>query len=152
STSIQQWLHHCSASVCAGEYPKALVPALRLRNFSPSKILNIEARMRKPVRLMIAIGLPSAHGEDDEDNLQREDSDDERSQDGDGDIAEQGIMGILQCLHERGPGAVIQTARQSTSRCSCTARPTAPCSRNYARSKPIHKAANTRANASQNAR
>src|SRR5262245_50186868 len=44
---------------------------------------------------MIAIGLPSAHGEDDEDNLQREDSDDERSQDGDGDIVEQGINGLL---------------------------------------------------------
>src|SRR5262245_24367978 len=58
---------------------------------------------------MIAVGMPSAHGEDDEDNLQREDhSDDERSQDGDGDIVEQGIMGILQCLHERGPGAVRQ--------------------------------------------
>src|SRR5262245_14494993 len=67
-----------------------------------------EGVMRKPVRLMIAIGLPSSHGEDDEDNLRREDSDDERSQDGDGDIVEQGIMGILQCLHERGPGAVRQ--------------------------------------------
>src|SRR5262245_10399320 len=64
--------------------------------------------MPKPVRLMIAIGLPSAHGEDDEDNLQREDSGDERSQGGDGDIVEQGIMGILQCLHDRGPGAVRQ--------------------------------------------
>ena len=65
--------------------------------------------MHKPVRLMIAIGLPSAHGEEDEDNLQREDhGDDERSQDGDGDIVEQGIMGILQCLHERGPGAARQ--------------------------------------------
>src|SRR5262245_40432118 len=58
---------------------------------------------------MIAIGLPSPHGEDDEDNLRRENhSDDERSQDGDGDIVEQGIMGIIECLHERGPGAVRQ--------------------------------------------
>src|SRR5262245_29368819 len=62
--------------------------------------------MPKPVRLMIAIGLPTAHGEEeprDEDSLDRE-----QDNDGDGDIVEQGIMGILQCLHERGPGAVRQ--------------------------------------------
>src|SRR5262249_34572443 len=63
--------------------------------------------VRKPA-FMIAIGMPSAHGDEDEDNLRREDGDDERSQNGDGDIVEQGIMGILQCLHERGPGAVRQ--------------------------------------------
>src|SRR5262245_64168701 len=65
--------------------------------------------MHKPVRLMIAIGLPSAHGEDDEDNLRRKDhGDDGRSQDGDGDIVEQGIMGVIECLHDSGPGAVWQ--------------------------------------------
>ena len=65
--------------------------------------------MPKPTSIMIAFGLPGPHGDQDEDNLQREDhSDDERSQDGDGDIVEQGIMGILQCLHDRGPGAVRQ--------------------------------------------
>jgi len=65
--------------------------------------------MPKPTSIMIAFGLPGPHGDQDEDNLQREDhSDDERAQDGNGDIVEQGIMGILECLHERGPGAVRQ--------------------------------------------
>jgi hypothetical protein len=54
---------------------------------------------------MIAIGLPGPHGEggpgQDEDNLHRQ-------QDNDGDIAEQAIMGIVECLNDRGPGAVAR--------------------------------------------
>jgi hypothetical protein len=51
---------------------------------------------------MLAIGLPHGEGGHDEDNLSRE-------QDGDnGDIAEQAIMGIVECLNDRGPGAVAR--------------------------------------------
>lgn len=60
--------------------------------------------MRRP-SLMIAIGLPGLHGEgepgQDEDSL-------DRQQDNDGDIAEQAIMGIVECLNDRGPGAVAR--------------------------------------------
>jgi hypothetical protein len=56
---------------------------------------------------MIAIGLPGPHGGEgpgqDEDNLDRE-----QGGDGDGDIAEQAIMGIVECLNDRGPGAVAR--------------------------------------------
>src|SRR5262245_59759723 len=57
--------------------------------------------MPKPPSLMIAIGLPSHRGEqDDEDNLQRE-------REGNGrDIAEEGICGIAETLVRGGPPAI----------------------------------------------
>jgi hypothetical protein len=52
---------------------------------------------------MIAIGLPGLHGEEgpgqDENHLDRE-------QGNDGDIAEEGILGIAECLLREGPPAV----------------------------------------------
>src|SRR5262249_45665531 len=110
STSIQQWLPHCSASVSAGVSLKALVPALRSRIFSPSKILNTEARMAKPPSLMIAIGLPGHHGEQaDEDNLNRE-------QDGEGgdDLATEAIMSIVNRLHH-GKASAVRDLRAFTA-------------------------------------
>src|SRR5262245_38766553 len=59
-------------------------------------------KMPRP-SFMIAIGLPNPHGSD-EDSLDRE-----RNNNGDnGDIAEQAIMGIVECLNDRGPGAVAR--------------------------------------------
>jgi hypothetical protein len=61
--------------------------------------------MRRGPTIALMIGMP--HGEEepgqDEDTLNREQGDD-----GDGDIAEQAIMGIVECLHQRGPGAVAR--------------------------------------------
>jgi hypothetical protein len=59
--------------------------------------------MRKP-SFMIAIGLPHAEEAPDEDGLNREQDDDGENQ----DIAEQAIMGIVECLNDRGPGAVAR--------------------------------------------
>jgi hypothetical protein len=58
--------------------------------------------MRKPASLMIAIGLPRADEPQDEDSLNRE------QDDGEGDIAEQIVMHLVECLSERGPGAVAR--------------------------------------------
>src|SRR5262249_50083881 len=91
STSIQQWLPHCSASVSAGEFPKALVPALRSRIFSPSKILNTEARMRRPT-IAVMVGIPHGGEQDDEDNLNREQ---------DGGHFDDGPTNTLELLYER---------------------------------------------------
>jgi hypothetical protein len=58
--------------------------------------------MPKPTSLMIAIGLPGPHGEQDEDALNRE-------QDGggeDNDIATEAIVSIVHNLHLGGPSAV----------------------------------------------
>jgi hypothetical protein len=61
--------------------------------------------MRKPASIMVAIGLPLARDdearEQDEDSLNRE-------RDGEGDVAEQVVMSIVECLNDRGPGAVRQ--------------------------------------------
>jgi hypothetical protein len=56
----------------------------------------------KPPSVMIAFSLP--HSGQDEDNLNRERGGDSN----DGDIAEQAIMGIVECLNDRGPGAVAR--------------------------------------------
>jgi hypothetical protein len=60
--------------------------------------------VRKPT-LMIAVGMPSPHGENDEDALDRE-------QDGKGDdIATEAIVQIVRNLHEGGPSAVRDLRR-----------------------------------------
>jgi hypothetical protein len=76
-----------------------LAVVLGLRNFSRIKTRNTEAiAMAKPPSLMIAIGLPGRHGEDDEDQLDRE-------QDGNGkqDIVEEAICSIAERLIRDGP-------------------------------------------------
>jgi hypothetical protein len=65
--------------------------------------------MRKPASIMVAIGLPLARDDEaqerDEDSLHRE-----RDDDSDGGPAEQVIMHIVECLNDRGPGAVARVA------------------------------------------
>jgi hypothetical protein len=56
--------------------------------------------MRRP-SLMIAIGLPHGEGAPDEDGLNRE-----QDNGGDSDIAEEGILGIAECLLREGPPAI----------------------------------------------
>src|SRR5262249_18027506 len=102
---MRQWLCHCSGSVSAWESLKALVPALRLRNFSPSKTANIEATMPK---LMIAIGLPNPHSEaQDEGGLDRERDD---SGGDDSDLATEIVMSILNDL-KHGKAAAVRNLR-----------------------------------------
>jgi hypothetical protein len=61
--------------------------------------------MRKPASIMIAVGMPGPHGENDEDSLDRE-------QDGKGDdIATEAIVSIVRNLHEGGPSAVRDLRR-----------------------------------------
>jgi hypothetical protein len=61
--------------------------------------------MRKPAGVAVDLFEPSEHGpeERDEDNLQIEGHGDE---DGDGDIAEQVICGLVRSLADAGPAAV----------------------------------------------
>jgi hypothetical protein len=59
--------------------------------------------MPKPAHLMIAIGFPRAEEGPQGDNLNRG-----QGNDSDGDVAEQIVMHIVECLHDRGPGAVRQ--------------------------------------------
>ena len=66
--------------------------------------------MPKP-SLMIAIGLPSHHGEQqDEDGLDRERDDG----DGEDDLATEAVLSIVRNLHHGGPAAV-RTLRRFTS-------------------------------------
>src|SRR5262245_9942537 len=51
--------------------------------------------------LMIAVGLPGHHGEQDEDNLNRE-----RDGNGDDDIATEAVCSVVRNLHKGGPSAV----------------------------------------------
>jgi hypothetical protein len=66
--------------------------------------------MQKPAHLMIAIGLPRAEEAPNEDGLNRG-----QGGDSDGDVAEQIIMHLVECLHNRGPGAVRQLRLLSQS-------------------------------------
>jgi hypothetical protein len=61
--------------------------------------------MRKPASIMIAVGMPSPHGED-EDSLDRE-----RDGNGDDDLATEAIVSIVRNLHEGGPSAVRDLRR-----------------------------------------
>jgi hypothetical protein len=60
--------------------------------------------MHKPPTIALMIGMPLARDDEaqDEDRLNRE------QDDSDGDVAEQIVMHIVECLHDRGPGAVRQ--------------------------------------------
>ena len=65
--------------------------------------------MAKP-SLMIAIGLPSHHGEQDEDSLNREQDDDG----GDGDLATEAIMSIVNHLKD-GKASAVRDIRAFTA-------------------------------------
>jgi hypothetical protein len=60
--------------------------------------------MRKPASIMIAVGMPSAHGEDDEDHLNREQDGDDGAEDS--DLATEAVMSILDDLKTRKASAV----------------------------------------------
>ena len=66
--------------------------------------------MPKPASLMIAIGLPGHQGEQDEDGLDREREDDG----GDGDLATEAVLGILDGL-KQGKAAAVRNLRAFTS-------------------------------------
>jgi hypothetical protein len=62
--------------------------------------------MRRP-SIMIAVGMPGGpHGEDDEDNLNRE-----QDGNGDDDICTEAILAIMSHLHRSGPSAVRDLRR-----------------------------------------
>jgi hypothetical protein len=60
--------------------------------------------MRKGPTIALMIGMPHAEPGQDEDNLNREQDNDSQNQDI--DIAEHVVTGIVECLNDRGPGAI----------------------------------------------
>ena len=64
--------------------------------------------MRKPGGIPMIAMAREDNAPADEDHLNHEDRDNEQSADGDGDIVEQAITGIVDCLNARGPGAVAR--------------------------------------------